>query len=96
MKEKHLWTVYILRGSDTSLYTGITTDLDRRLHEHNHSNKGAKSLRGKRPVKLAWFTTQEDRSQATKLEIHIKSLSKKAKESLVNGLSSLKKLGLQP
>ena len=46
------WFVYILKCSDNTLYTGITTDIERRIKEHNSSNKGAKYTKTRRPVKL--------------------------------------------
>lgn len=90
------WSVYILRGKDASLYTGITTDLDRRVHEHNNTSKGAKSLRGKRPLVLVWHLSCDDRSQASSLEASIKTLNKRKKEELVEGKASLESLGLYP
>jgi len=66
------WGVYILECKDGSLYTGITTDFDRRVHEHN-IGKGAKYTRGRRPVKMIYCTQKVfSRSLATKLEIGIK------------------------
>jgi putative endonuclease len=85
MTEAPGWEVYILRGSDSSLYTGITTDLERRLDEHNNSSKGAKALRGKRPLKMVWHRESPNRSEASRLEAKIKSLTKKNKERLVEG-----------
>ena len=56
------WYVYFLRCSDNSLYAGITTDLDRRVFEHNNSNKlGAKYTRVHRPVKLVYSEKQINR-----------------------------------
>ncbi|KKT72531.1 MAG: Endo/excinuclease amino terminal domain protein, partial [Microgenomates group bacterium GW2011_GWA2_44_7] len=55
------WFLYIVRGKDGSLYTGITTDLDRRVLEHNTSNAlGAKSLRAKRPVEPVYYEILPD------------------------------------
>lgn len=77
------WFVYIVRCSDQSLYTGITTDLSRRMKEHNESKNGAKYTRLRRPVRLVWNQTCENRSDASKKEFAIKKLRKKAKEALV-------------
>ncbi len=77
------WFVYILECGDGSLYTGITTDLTRRLHEHNHAKQGARYTRAKRPVKLMYSTPAPDRSQATKLEIAIKKLTRPQKYALI-------------
>jgi putative endonuclease len=86
------WFVYILRCADGSLYTGITLDINRRLQEHRGElglHKGAKSLRGKSPLNLAYSTTLDSRSAALKLEYKIKQLAKAKKEALVNGALSL-------
>jgi len=80
------WFVYIIRSANNSLYTGITTNIERRLQEHQgKDNKGAKALKGKGPLKMVWHTTAKDRSQASKLEYNIKQLSKADKERLVTG-----------
>ena len=77
-----LWYVYVLQCSDNSLYCGITTDVDRRISEHQ-SGMGAKYTRGKRPVKLLVFWTEDNRSTATKAEIAFKKLSKKKKLQVI-------------
>lgn len=78
------WFVYIIRCRNGSLYTGITTDLDRRLTEHRGKDgKGAKALRGKGPLEMVWHCEAEDRSHASKREYEIKQLSKLEKEALV-------------
>lgn len=77
------WYVYILRCADDSLYTGITTDLERRVVEHNRGRAGAKYTRSRRPVEIAYFEAAHDRSQALKREYQIKSLSLKGKLSLI-------------
>ena len=84
------WFVYIIRCSNNSLYTGITTNIERRFQEHQGRNgKGAKALKGKGPLKLVWQLPILDRSQASKLEYNIKQLSKADKERLVAGDSRL-------
>jgi putative endonuclease len=80
MKE---WYVYIVQCSDKSLYTGITVDLDRRVLEHNTSNKGAKYTRPRRPVQLVYSETYEDRSSASKRESAIKKLNRVEKLALL-------------
>ncbi len=77
------WWVYMVRCSDESLYTGITTDLQRRIAEHNGSKKGAKYTSAKRPVQLVYAEHQPDRSQATKREYAIKKMSRMKKLHLV-------------
>jgi putative endonuclease len=80
-----LWYVYILRCSDNSLYTGIATDVDRRVEEHNQDNSlGARYTRARRPVKLVYREKAETRSKASKREYAIKKLSKNEKEALVS------------
>lgn len=77
--------VYILHCADGTLYTGITTDLQKRLNEHNHSSKGAKYTRSRRPVTLAYSEPCKDRSEATKREIAIKKMSRQEKKRLIDG-----------
>lgn len=75
--------VYILECSDSTLYTGITTDIHRRLDEHNNSEKGAKYTKVRRPVKLVYSESQEDRSSASKREYAIKKLTRTQKLKLL-------------
>lgn len=77
------WNVYIVRCSDGSLYTGITTDLTRRVSEHNNKT-GAKALKGKLPVKIVYSEFFPDRSSASMRESEIKQLSRKEKLELIN------------
>lgn len=89
------WFVYMLRCGDGSLYTGITTDVARRLAEHGGvagNNKGAKSLRGKRPLSVAQQFSCQNRSMASQLEYRIKQLSKVKKEALVAGQMTVEEL----
>ena len=76
--------VYIVQCSDNTLYTGIATDVQRRVEEHNSSAKGAKYTKTRRPVKLMYSEELDDRSQATKREIAIKKLSRDKKLELIN------------
>lgn len=73
----------MVRGSDESLYTGITTDLQRRIKEHN-DGAGSKSLLGKLPVTLVHSEEFADRSSASKRESDIKKLSRENKLELVS------------
>ncbi|MBT4277153.1 GIY-YIG nuclease family protein [Candidatus Falkowbacteria bacterium] len=76
--------VYILKCSDNTLYTGITTNIKRRVNEHNNDdNLGSKYTRARRPVKLVYSTKFHDRSSASKEELRIKQLSRKEKEKLI-------------
>jgi putative endonuclease len=78
------WYVYILRCSDASYYTGITTDLPRRLDEHNSSNKGARYTRPRRPVELVYSETAASRPTAARREYQIKKLTPAGKKRLIN------------
>ena len=83
-KEKtSLWFVYMVRCTDKSLYTGISTDVKRRVEEHNGEG-GAKYTRARNPVTLVYKEQVESRSEASKREIVIKKLKKKLKERLIN------------
>ena len=73
------WYVYLLKCSDNSYYTGITTDLKRRLTEHNNSVKGAKYTRSRRPVELLCFFSVSSRSEACKEELKIKKMKRSDK-----------------
>lgn len=74
-----MWYVYILKCSDETFYTGITTDLKRRIEEHNFSKLGAKYVRGRRPVCLIYSRKMKNKSEASKEEIRIKKMTKKEK-----------------
>ena len=78
-KQHRKWYVYIVKCSDESLYTGITTDLTRRINEHNTSRKGAKYTASKRPVELVAYVEVASRSEASRLEHKIKQKKKKNK-----------------
>lgn len=78
-----LWYTYILQCADDTLYTGITTDLERRLSEHNTSNKGAKYTKTRRPVTLKYWETFDNKSTASIREHQIKKLSRKSKLTLI-------------
>ena len=76
--------VYILECSDGTLYTGIATDVERRLDEHNNSDKGAKYTKVRRPLKLVYTEESQDRSSASKREYEIKKLSREKKLELIH------------
>jgi putative endonuclease len=77
------WTVYILRCADNTLYTGVTNQPDNRLHQHNHTNKGAKYTRSRRPVELVYSEGNLSHSQSLKKEYQIKRLSRQQKLALI-------------
>ena len=86
-KSQKPYYVYILRCQDDSLYTGITTDLDRRFAEHQ--SKGSKYTASRKPLRYETAFTVPNRSNALKLELKIKSLSRKGKEDIISGKKSL-------
>lgn len=77
------WFVYILRCADGTLYTGITTDLSRRVIEHNETLRGARYTRPRRPVRLVYAEGHQDRAEASRREHSLKALSRGAKEALI-------------
>lgn len=76
------WFVYIVRCSDRTLYTGVATDVDARIEQHN-AGRGAKYTRGRRPVKLVYCEHADDRSAAQRREIAIKRLRLVDKRKLI-------------
>lgn len=75
---------YILRCADDTLYTGITTDIERRILEHNHDDiKWAKYTKARRPVELVYQEKHVSRSEACKREYHIKQMTKKEKLHMI-------------
>ena len=76
------WALYIIECSDLTYYTGITTEVERRIKEHN-AGKGAKYTQGRAPVKLVYTEYFENRSSASKRECEVKSLSKAKKKTLI-------------
>ncbi len=77
------WYVYILRCRDDSLYTGISTDPEARLKEHNEGRAAARYTRARRPVRLVYTESVESRSAALKREYAIKQLDRKDKLALL-------------
>lgn len=76
------YSVYLVRCRDGSLYTGIATDVSRRMSEHEDGAKGAKYLRGKGPLELVYRQEIGDRSLASKIESRVKRLSSAEKADL--------------
>lgn len=77
------WFVYLVKCNDDTLYAGITTDLSRRIEEHNNSPKGAKYTRVRRPVSLAYAEAAECRSTASKREYQLRKMTRAAKLQLI-------------
>jgi len=78
-----MYHLYILKCADKSLYTGITTDLKRRVGEHNSSKFGARYTKSRRPVKLVYSKKFKNRSLASIAEAKIKKLSRAEKIKLI-------------
>ena len=78
------WHFYVLLCADGSYYAGVTTDVDRRLHEHNNTKRGAKYTRARRPVELIITERFQTRSLAQKAERYFKTLTRKEKEVIIN------------
>ena len=78
------WYLYILRCGDGTLYTGITTDVEKRLSVHR-SGKGAKYTRGRQPLELVYREECESHSQALKRELEVKKMTRQGKEAFIAG-----------
>lgn len=77
---RQAWMVYLLHCADGSLYTGITTNLERRLRQHNGELAGgARYTRPRQPVRLAWCETAADRASAARAEYRIRKLPRAQK-----------------
>ncbi|HLP43737.1 MAG TPA: GIY-YIG nuclease family protein [Candidatus Nanoarchaeia archaeon] len=78
-----MYYVYILKCKDKSLYAGSTNNLERRLHQHNHSKNGAHYTKIRRPVKLQYSEVHKTYASARKREAEIKRLKREEKEELI-------------
>jgi putative endonuclease len=78
-----LWYVYVATCIDKSLYCGMTTDVTRRLYEHNYTKKAAKYTRSRRPISLTYSSSPLTRSKAASVEAKFKKLTRKQKIALV-------------
>ncbi len=81
------WFLYVLKCSDGTLYTGVTTNIRRRLEEHNTSSRGAKYTKTRRPVEIVYWIDFKDRSSAQKAEYKFKQLTREQKEKVINEVS---------
>lgn len=79
-----MYYLYILRCADGTLYTGITTDLRRRLDEHNSSKLGAKYTKCRRPVEILYARRFRTRSAASKEEYRVKQLGREEKLEMID------------
>jgi len=80
------WYVYIIRASDDSLYTGVTTDVERRFKEHCGTRLGARFFRGRQPLEVVYTENHPDRGSAQHRESVIKSLSRGLKLELIGDI----------
>ncbi len=86
-----VWSVYMLRDGTGRLYTGISTDVARRLAEHQ-AGKGARALRGRGPLQLVWQHPVGEQGPALRLEYRLKQWPKARKEALIQGQIPLPEL----
>ena len=77
------WSVYIIRCDDGSLYTGVSTDVERRFREHRDQPRGARYFSGRRPLEVVYREDGHDRSTAARREAAIKKLSREEKLLLI-------------
>ena len=90
-----IWSVYLIRCGDRSLYTGISNDVAKRFAIHQSGNaQAAKYTRYRHPLELVFTAEIGTKSAASRAENYIKQLPKKTKESLVAGMTSLSELGI--
>jgi len=85
---ENTWYLYILRCKDDTLYTGITTDVEKRLEAHR-SGKGAKYTRGRAPLELVYRECCGSHSNALKRAHQIKSLNRQEKQQLIQSMEKL-------
>ena len=86
------FSLYIVRCADGSLYTGISTDVSRRILEHENGKRGARYLRGRGPLKLEYAEVVGNRSAASRAEYIVKQLDRDGKKNLIAGRLSLAEL----
>lgn len=89
-----MWHVYIVQCVDQSLYTGVAKDVPTRVEQHN-AGRGAKYTRGRRPVKLVYIESVDDRSAALRREMAIKRMERAAKRKLIDGYRFEKPLNVR-
>lgn len=92
MKKSPAWYLYLIHCGDGSIYTGVSTDVARRLDEHR-SGKGARYLRGRGPLVLARKIRVGGKSAAFKLEWRVKKFSRARKQALIKEKIRIKDLG---
>ena len=88
MEKNSNWEVYIIQAESGKLYTGITTDLDKRFANHLQGSKGARFFRFSRPKCILYREKHINRSEATRRELTIKKMSRKQKLALIHTCES--------
>lgn len=83
MERDRDWSVYMIRCDDGSLYTGVSTDVERRFREHLDTPRGAKFFSGRKPLEVVYREADHTRSSAAKREAAIKKLSRDSKLRLI-------------
>lgn len=93
-KQPSVWFLYIARCADGSLYTGITTDVPRRIEQHN-AGTASRYTRSRRPVRIEYHEPHVSRSAASKRESAVKAMTRRAKEAMIRmkGLSGMRQSG---
>ena len=84
------WFMYVVKCNDDTLYTGITTDVERRILEHNESKKGAKYTASRRPVHIVYARVYDNQSQAAKAESKFRRLPRTKKLNIIDGKMEFK------
>ena len=87
------WSLYIIEANDRSLYTGITTDVERRFSEHLDGPRGARYFNGRKPMKILYREDGHNRVSASRREAEIKKLSRNAKQQLIALAQSSETIG---
>lgn len=90
MDDNTNWTVYMIRCDDGSLYTGVSTDVERRFREHRDRTRGAKFFGGRKPLEVVYREGGHSRSSAARREAAIKKLGREEKLGLVGDYSAAK------
>jgi len=83
------WYLYVLECVDGTFYTGITTNVNRRLHEHNNTSRGAKYTKARRPTRVVYCHPFDSRSTAAKAEYRFRKLSRDKKQKIIQGTADI-------
>ena len=86
-KQSANWSLYIIEANDASLYTGISTDVERRFEEHRSGARGARYFNGREPRRILYREDGHSRASASRREAEIKKMSRSAKQQLIASAS---------